>query len=189
MKAYSKDLIEIARDAIVGINENGIVSVWNNAAETLFEYSKDEIIGQQITAIIPERYRMQHKDGLRRFVSTGQPSIMNSTVEVSGITKEGVEVPIEMSLAFQKDEDGKYFFIAIIRDLTERKKSERRLKAQHAVTQALSESKSLKIALQKTLQVVCEALHWDFGSVWMYYRQSNDFALYGTLARSISKSF
>jgi len=81
------NLIEIVPDAIVGINENGIVNVWNKAAGKIFGYSKNEIIGQQITTIIPERYRKQPKDGLLRFVKTGKPRIMNKTVEVSGITK------------------------------------------------------------------------------------------------------
>jgi len=167
------NLIEIVPDAIVGINENGIVNVWNKAAGKIFGYSKNEIIGQQITTIIPERYRKQPKDGLLRFVKTGKPRIMNKTVEVSGITKKGAEVPIEMSLVSDKDKDGNHLFLAIIRDITKRKKSERRLIAQHAVTQVLSECIEVKVAFQKILQAVCEALEWDYGAVWTCFSQNN----------------
>ena len=170
---YSENLIEVARDAIVGIDESGIVNVWNKAAENIFGYLKDEILGQQIKTIIPERYRSQHKDGLERFVRTGEPRIMNSIVEISGMTKKGIEVPIEMSIAFQKSEEGKYSFMAIIRDLTERKRSERRLNAQHAITQILSVSTTLKEASNKILHAVCEALHWEFGGMWVYSNQED----------------
>ncbi|KHE92297.1 Signal transduction histidine-protein kinase BarA [Candidatus Brocadiaceae bacterium S225] len=96
--------IEKAEDAIVIINEKGIVSVWNKAATKMFGYSRHEIIGQPITVIIPERSEKQHQEGLQKPVKTGNSETIGRIMEVSGITKEGIEVPIEMSLAFQKSE-------------------------------------------------------------------------------------
>ncbi|MCR4307372.1 MAG: PAS domain S-box protein, partial [Candidatus Berkelbacteria bacterium] len=119
-----RSFIEKAQDAIVIINEKGIVSVWNKAAAKIFGYSRHEIMGQPITVIIPERFEKQHQEGLQKFVKTGNSRTIGRIMEVSGITKEGIEVPIEMSLAFQKSEDGQYSFTAIIRDITERKKWE-----------------------------------------------------------------
>ncbi|MFQ5787402.1 MAG: PAS domain S-box protein, partial [Thermodesulfobacteriota bacterium] len=126
-REYSENLIETAQDAIICINEHGIVNVWNKAAEKIFGYSEREISGEPITTIIPERYKMQHEEGLRRFLHTSEARIIGKTVEVSGIAKEGIEVPIEMSLAFQLNEKGDYSFTAIIRDITERKEAEERL--------------------------------------------------------------
>ncbi|MFQ5685411.1 MAG: PAS domain S-box protein, partial [Candidatus Scalindua sp.] len=123
-KEHTEKLLETAQDAIIGIYENGMVSIWNKSAEKIFGYSKGEITGRPVTAIIPERYREQHENGVRRFLETGEARIMDKTVEVHGITKEGIEVPIEMSLAFQKGKDGHYSFMAIIRDITERKMRE-----------------------------------------------------------------
>ena len=137
-ESYRK-LIETAQDAIISIDEKEIISVWNKAAEKIFEYSKDEIIGQPITTIIPERYREQHGNGLRRFLKTGEARIMDKTVDVHGITKEGIEIPIEMSLAFQKDKDDHYSFMAIIRDITERKKQEDKIQR---LSQAVEQSPS-----------------------------------------------
>ena len=123
-KEYIGNLIETAKDAIVGIDEKGIISIWNQSAEKVFGYSESEIIGQPVTAIIPEEYRERHAVGLHKFIKTGEFKNLDRTLGVFGITKEGVKVPIEMSLTAQKIENERYLFTAIIRDLTERKKME-----------------------------------------------------------------
>lgn len=122
-----RKLIETAQDAIICIDEDGIVNLWNQSAEKIFGYSKAEIIGKPIEIIIPDEYKKQHQDGLKLFVNTGKTRIIGKTVEFSGITKEKILIPLEMSLTAQKIENEKYFFTAIIRDLTERKKIEETL--------------------------------------------------------------
>jgi PAS domain S-box-containing protein len=123
---YSK-LIENAQDAIVCIDEDEIINVWNLVAEKIFGYSKSEIIGKPVTTIIPEKHRKEHQKGMERFLKTGVPRIIGKTVEVSGITKEGIEIPIELSLSFHKDKVGRYSFTSIIRDITERKHMEQQM--------------------------------------------------------------
>ena len=137
-ESYRK-LIGTAQEAIISIDEGGIVCIWNESAEIIFGYSEREILGQPLATIIPERYREQYEEGLRRFLRTGKARVIGSTIEFLGITKEGIEVPIEMSLAFQKNEDGKYSFMAIIRDITKRKKREEEIqKLSYAVEQSPS---------------------------------------------------
>ncbi|MFQ5965201.1 MAG: ATP-binding protein [Candidatus Scalinduaceae bacterium] len=126
-KEYTESLIETAQDAIICIDEDGVISVWNKLAENIFGYSKGEIIGKPITTIIPERYRKQHQGGLKRFLKSGESKIIGKTVEVSGKTKEGVIIPIELSLSFQRTKDEQYSFTAIIRDITFKKEAERKL--------------------------------------------------------------
>ncbi|MEE9604075.1 MAG: PAS domain S-box protein, partial [Candidatus Scalindua sp.] len=123
-----RKLIETALDAIICIDEKGIISVWNKSAERTFGYSKSETEGQPITIIIPEKYKKEHQKGLERFLKTGEAKIINKTIEVSGRTKEGAEIPIEMSLSFRKIGEGKYAFTATIRDITLRKKAEKQIK-------------------------------------------------------------
>ncbi|MGR3174525.1 MAG: PAS domain S-box protein [Candidatus Scalindua sp.] len=136
-KEYVENLIENAQDAIISIDEGGMVNAWNESAEKIFGYSEDEIIGQPVTTIIPERYRERHEEGLRRFLRTGKAMIMDKAVDVHGITKEGIEVPIEMSLTAQKDGKNRYSFMAIIRDITERKKREAEIqKLTYAIEQS-----------------------------------------------------
>ena len=117
-KEFSENLIETAKDAIVSIDEEGIVKVWNHSAEKIFGYSRSEIMGQPITTIIPEKYRKMHMEGIRRFLQTSQNKIIGKSIEISGKTKEGMEVPIELSLSFQKIENKRYSFTGIIRDRT-----------------------------------------------------------------------
>ena len=136
-KEYVENLIENAQDAIISIDEGGMVNIWNESAEKIFGYSESEIIGQPVTTIIPERYRERHEEGLRRFLRTGKARIMDKAVDVHGITKEGIEVPIEMSLTAQKDGKNRYSFMAIIRDITERKKREAEIqKLTYAIEQS-----------------------------------------------------
>ena len=117
-KEFSENLIETAQDAIISIDEEGIVKIWNLSAERIFGYSSSEIMGQPITTIIPERYRNKHVEGLKRFLQTGQAKIIGKSIEITGKTKEGKEIPIELSLSFQKIENERYSFTGIIRDRT-----------------------------------------------------------------------
>jgi PAS domain S-box-containing protein len=117
-KEFSESLIETAQDAIVSIDEEGIVRIWNLSAESIFGYSRSEIIGKSITTIIPEEYKKMHEEGLKRFLQTGQARIIGKSIEITGKTKEGKEIPIELSLSFQKTQDKKYSFTGIIRDRT-----------------------------------------------------------------------
>ncbi|MCK5343068.1 MAG: PAS domain S-box protein, partial [Candidatus Heimdallarchaeota archaeon] len=115
---FSENLIETAQDAITCIDHKGIVKVWNRSAEKIFGYSSSEIMGQQITTIIPEKFRERHVEGLKRFLQTGQAKIIGKSIEIIGKTKEGKEIPIELSLSFQKIENERYSFTGIIRDRT-----------------------------------------------------------------------
>lgn len=126
-KEFSENLIETAHDAIVCIDEDGRVKVWNHSAEKIFGYSRNEIMGQPITTIIPERYRKKHLEGLKRFLQTDQTKIIGKKIEASGKTKEGKEVPIELSLSFQKTGNERYSFTGIIRDITFEKEAKRQL--------------------------------------------------------------
>ena len=101
-KQYTDNLINTAQDAIVSADEKGIIRVWNISAEKLFGYLKHEIIGLPVTTIIPERYKKQHQNGIERFIRGGESKIIGKSVEVFGRTKEGIEIPIEISLSYQK---------------------------------------------------------------------------------------
>lgn len=128
-EAKYRKLIETAHDAII-CDIGGTITVWNKSAEKLFGYSKDEIIGKQIEILIPEKYKKAHQKGLENFIKTGVGNIVDKKrIEVSGITKEGVVIPIEISLTAQKIEKEHYCFMSVIRDLTEKKNAEKALKA------------------------------------------------------------
>jgi len=122
-----RKMIETAHDAIICIDEGGGIDVWNKAAENIFGYSESEIIGEQVTIIIPERYIKIHRDGIERFLQIRKGTIIGKAIEVAGKTKAGLEIPIEMSLSFQKAGNKQYTFTAIIRDITFQKEAKRQL--------------------------------------------------------------
>lgn|GEM_PF-6136748 len=96
---------------------------WNSAATALFGFTEEEVIGQPIELIIPERFRKLHREGLHR-VSTGGPSReIGKTVEVAAVRKNGSEFPVEFSLATWFL-DKKRYYTGIIRDISERKQAE-----------------------------------------------------------------
>jgi PAS domain S-box-containing protein len=121
-----RNLVETAQDAIV-CDENGIITIWNKSAERMFGYSRSEVIGKPVAIIIPERHSEEHQEGVKQFMESGKTNILDKTVELSGKTKDGIGFPIEMSLSYQKTKDRKYFFTAIIRDITFQKKAKEQL--------------------------------------------------------------
>lgn len=122
-----------ARDAIVMMDNEGKTSYWNEAAERIFGYTKDETIGKDLHRIIaPEKYREAYRKGLNKFWKTGQGAAIGETLELSAIRKDGTEFPIEISLAGIKMEDG-WNAVGIMRDITDRKQVEKELiKAKNA---------------------------------------------------------
>jgi PAS domain S-box-containing protein len=128
-------ILESANDAIITIDSEGRVLLWNAHAAELFGYSSDEMRGRPLTAIIPERYREAHHDGIHRVVETGETHVIGSTAELTGLNREGVEFPMELSLA-RWTSDGDTFFSGIVRDITQRKQAEADLRvANHALAE------------------------------------------------------
>lgn len=123
-KEYTENLIDTAQDAVISIDEKGVINVWNQSAENMFGYSKDEIKGQSVVTIIPDEYKQIHLDGISNFFKTGKLKNIGKTIEVSGRTKKGTSLPIELSISYHEIEE-KGSFTAIIKNITERKKDEK----------------------------------------------------------------
>ena len=122
-----KTLIESATDAIVGIDSQGMVNVWNKSAEKMFGYSKDEIIGKPVhETITPTDLRENANNGFAKFQKSGKGPAIGTTVEVNGLHKSGAEFPIELSLSSIETRDG-WEATAFIRDVSSRKKLEEEL--------------------------------------------------------------
>jgi PAS domain S-box-containing protein len=119
-----RQLIEAAQDAIICTDEKGVIFVWNKLAEKIFGYSKTEIIGQSIITIFPERNKTRYQEEFNRFLTSDKTKIIDEPIEVSGRTKTGITIPIELSVSSYKTENERLAFIGIVRDLTERKKIE-----------------------------------------------------------------
>jgi len=115
-----------AKDAIITINIKGIVVDWNKGAGVTFGYTEEEITGKELTLIIPQQYSEMHTKNLERVVNGGNHHVIGKTVELWGLHKNGSEFPLELSLAEWESGSEKYF-TGIIRDVTERKRTEAEL--------------------------------------------------------------
>jgi len=125
-------ILETALDAVVVMRENGIVAGWNANAEKVFGWSRDEAMGQQLSAlIIPERFRQAHHEGLRRYLATGKGSLLGKHVEISGLRSSGEEFPVELSIT-STDIAGERLFLGFLRDISSRKAAERALRESEA---------------------------------------------------------
>jgi diguanylate cyclase (GGDEF)-like protein/PAS domain S-box-containing protein len=126
-EARYRTVLDAAFDAIVTITPDGIVRWFNRGAERIFGYTSEEVIGQPVTLLMPERYRELCVAGLHRYLRTGEARVVGGTTELVGLRKDGSEFPIEMSLG-ETYEDGERLFTGVIRDVTERKEVEKALK-------------------------------------------------------------
>jgi len=124
-----QSIAESANDAIISANEEGEIQSWNKAAENIFGYSEDEVLGGLLTVIIPEEYRELHEAGIERVAKGGKHHVIGHSVELSGLHKDGHKMPIELSLSTWTVKN-KVFYSGIIRDITERKQSELKLQEQ-----------------------------------------------------------
>jgi len=118
-----RSLVNSATDAIVMADHRGFIVSWNRSATKLFGYADEEVIGQPLTLLMPARYHHAHEQGLARMESTGQGRVMGAVIEVHGLKKDGTEFPIELSLTTWKS-TGTTYFSDIIRDISERKRTE-----------------------------------------------------------------
>ncbi len=112
---------ETARDAIVTIDEQGTILFANAAAAEMFGYAIPEMIGCQITLLIPDQLQERHLNSLRGYLATGRRQFAWERMELPGRHKSGGEILLEASLA-EFTQDGVHVFSAILRDITERKR-------------------------------------------------------------------
>ncbi len=117
-----------AQDAIMMLDDDGNVSYWNAAAEKIFGYSAEEIMGRELhTSLAPQRFHAGFHKGFSHFLKTGEGPIVGKTVEMEGLRKDGTEFPLEVSLSAIK-RGGKWHAVGIVRDITERKQAEEKLR-------------------------------------------------------------
>lgn len=131
-----REVVQTAPDAIVLADDEGHILSWNSAAERLFGYSAEEVLGQSLTMIMPERYRASHQRALDRVRLTGDLRLKGAIVTMHGLHKDGREFPIEMSLSSWIS-GGRRVHCGIARDITARKAAEARLLQQQIEQQAL----------------------------------------------------
>lgn len=115
-------LVQGAHDGIITIDESQMILLVNNAAANMFGYQKHELLGQSLQLLVPQKYRSQHQHYVTDFrVSAVESRAMQSRAAVRGLTKAGVEFPIEVSIS-KVNIGGHLEMTAVIRDISEKNK-------------------------------------------------------------------
>jgi PAS domain S-box-containing protein len=128
-----ESILDSAMDAIVTVDERQQVALFNAAAEKMFLCPARDALGQPLERFIPERFRKAHGAHIERFSETGITSrMMGSMGAIWGVRADGEEFPIEASIS-QVEAEGKKLFTVILRDITERKRIDGRLREQARV--------------------------------------------------------
>ena len=162
----NRAIVDTALDGVITIDSTGIVTDWNAQATAIFGWSREEALGRALSqTIIPEQDRQAYEQGIREFVRTGAGAILNRRIEIVAQHRDGRELPVELAVSPAKIGDA-YIFSAFIRDITDRRRAERRLASQYAVTRVLSEAMTLEEVVPKIIQAIGESLEWDLGVFW-----------------------
>lgn len=119
------NIFKISEDAIISIDEDMRIIIFSGGAKRCFGYSSNEVIGQRIEILLPERFRKNHSSNVRNFANSNDTVRMmgGRGCKISGLRKNGEEFPVEISIS-QLNDDGKKIFTAVLRDITERKRLE-----------------------------------------------------------------
>jgi PAS domain S-box-containing protein len=122
-------LVDAAGDAIVVADPDGIIRLWNAAAERIFGFPAAEALGRSLDLIIPERFRARHWDGYREVMRTGRTRYGSDVLRVPALRRDGQRISIAFTVAILTGPDGRVTGIAaFVRDETARWDEEQRLR-------------------------------------------------------------
>jgi len=178
-----EEVLDTLNDPVVASDETGEVLYMNAAAERLLGWTERDLIGKSLTTFMPERLRPEHEAGFRRFMTTGQSSIVGRPVRVAALHRDGTEIDVELTLSELRPAAGRQLVVAVIRDLRERVELElklaahRKIQAQYATVAVLNEAASAAEAMPKLLEATATALGWQVGIYWAPAVASNALAL------------
>jgi len=119
-----RSIVDNMVDALITIDEHGLIQSYNRAAELMFDYSEEEVVNQNISMLMPEPYHGEHDGYLARYIQSGEMDVMGTLREAVAKRKSGEVFPVELAIS-EIDLNGRRLFSGIVRDVTERKRNEK----------------------------------------------------------------
>ena len=166
--ALLRSILETVPDAMVVIDQRGIIQSFSTAAERLFGYSSAEVCGRNVKLLMPAPYREQHDGYLGRYLATGERRIIGIGRVVVGQRKDGSTFPMELSVG-EVNQNGDRLFTGFLRDLTERQQTDRRL---HELQEGLLHASRLR-SMGQMAAALAHELNQPLTATANYVRAAN----------------
>ncbi len=138
-------VLDNATDGIIIINEWGVINSFNLAAEKIFGYSMEEVLGDEVIKLMPGPFIKKHTTALRKHIKTGESTIIGKSVEVEGLRKDGKIFPLELNIN-ELSIGGQKFFTGMMRDISQRKMAEKELIMAKQAAEGANHAKSAFLA-------------------------------------------
>ena len=142
-----RNVVDASFDGVIVMDGNGTVLDFSPAAEDVFGWTSQEVVGQKMSSmIIPEKYRDAHDTGLKKFMETGEGPVLGKRFEIEGLHKDGHEIIVELAIRHTQGSDGP-LFLGYVRDVTERKAADAALREAKEKAEAANEAKAKFLAM------------------------------------------
>jgi len=140
LEALSRTFLDSALDCIITMDANGRVQEFNPASERVFGFSRGEAVGKELAElIIPPRLRERHRQGLARYLKTGEGPLIGKLIEIEALRRDGSEILVALAISVTRV-NGSPIFTAYLRDITERKRAEETLRENERQFRTLANS-------------------------------------------------
>ncbi len=157
-EARKAAILDSALDSIVTIDQVGLITEFNPAAEHTFGYRRDQVLGKRLAdIIIPPSYRETHVRGFERYLTTGEARVLGKRLEMTALHADGTEIPIELAIT-RIPTDGPPSFTGFMRDITKRKRAEQELRRSEAF---LAEGQRLSATGSFSWRADTDAMTWS----------------------------
>ncbi len=165
-------VIDNTVDGIITIDEAGRIEKFNPAAELMFGFAADEVIGENVNVLMPPSFRDEHDAHIESYLATGINKIIGIRREITGRRKDGTVFAMALAVSEVEFGEGR-LFTGICRDITDRKRSEAALKEKTEIVQLLhrlaasaNSAREVKEAMQSFLDEVCAHTGWPVGHIY-----------------------
>lgn len=163
----NRAILDNTVDAVITINQKGIIQSFNRTAESMFGYKQGEAIGKNINMLMPRPYSEMHDFYLERYMQTGVAHIIGTVRDTDAMRWDGSIFPIQLSISQVELEDG-IIFSGMVRDITQQVASQERMDLLHGLLIASGQSVTFEDFLETVLRMICLYMEWPLGHAYVW---------------------